>query len=174
MEWINRYIDQPLLDGAANWLRAWHIYSGQPPERLEPTWHLAVLLFLFIAAEHFLHGSGFLVSAAALIMLALPSVWKLYLSMRKADTYGRREYARLRTHAFARRETEWSVRMTVLFMSASLPFFAGSGDSVGAYFLFGASIWFVLTAPVKFYLQAAEPPEPNEGDRSFQHAVGFG
>ncbi|WP_104826864.1 hypothetical protein [Rhizobium sp. NXC24] len=174
MEWINRYIDQPLLDGAANWLRAWHIYSGQPPERLEPTWHLAVLLFLLIAAEHFLHGSGFLVSAAALIMLALPSVWKLHLSMRKADTYGRREYARLRTHAFARRETEWSVRMTVLFMSASLPFFAGSGDSVGAYFLFGASIWFVLTAPVKFYLQAAEPPEPNEGDRSFQHAVGFG
>ena len=174
MEWINRHIDQPLLDGAANWLRTWHIYSGQPPERLEPTWHLAVLLLLLIAAGHFLHGMGLLVSVSALIMLAFPSLWKLLCSMRKADTYGRREYARLRTHAFARREAEWSVRMTVLFMSASLPFFIGSGDSVGACFLFGATIWFVLTAPVKFYLQAAEPPEPDEGDRSFQHAFEFG
>ena len=174
MEWINRYIDQPLLDGAANWLRTWHLYSGQPPERLEPTWHLAVLSVLLIAAEHFLHGSGLLLSASALIMLALPSAWKLLFSMRKTDTYGRREYTLLRTYAFARRETEWSVRMTVLFVSASLPFFAGSDDSTGACFLFGASIWFVLTAPVKFYLQAAEPPEPNEGDRSFQRAVEFG
>jgi hypothetical protein len=174
MEWINRYIDQPLLDGAANWLRTWHLYSGQPPERLEPTWHLAVLSVLLIAAQYFLQGSGLLLSASALIMLALPSVWKLLFSMRKTDTYGRREYTVLRTYAFARRETEWSVRMTVLFVSASLPFFAGSDDSTGACFLFGASIWFVLTAPVKFYLQAAEPPEPSEGDRSFQRAVEFG
>ena len=174
MEWINRYIDRPLLDGAANWLRTWHIYSGQPPERLEPTWHLAVLSLLLIAAEHFLRGSGFVFSVSALIMLALPSAWKLLFSMKKTDAYGRREYALLRTHALARREAEWSVRMTVLFLSAGLPFFAGSADSASACFVFGASIWFVLTAPVKFYLQAAEPPEPNEGDRSFQHTVEFG
>ncbi|AYG63287.1 hypothetical protein QD460_16875 [Rhizobium jaguaris] len=174
MEWINRYIDQPLLDGAATGLRTWHIVSGQPPERLEPTWHVAVLSLLLIAAEHFLRGSELMLSASALIMLAVPSVWKLLFSMRKTDTYGRREYALLRTYAFAKREAEWSVRMTVLFLSASLPFFAGSADTTVACFVFGASIWFVLTAPVKFYLQAAEPPEPNEGDRSFRHGFEFG
>ncbi|MDL2398016.1 hypothetical protein [Rhizobium mayense] len=174
MEWINRYIDQPLLDGAANWLRTWHTFSRQPPERLEPTWHLAVLSSLLIAAEHCLQGSEFILSISVLIMLALPSAWKLLFSKKKTDTYGRREYALLRTAAFARREAEWSVRMTVLILSAGLPFFTGSADATGAFFVFGASIWFVLTAPVKFYLQAAEPPEPNEGDRSFQRGVQFG
>jgi hypothetical protein len=174
MEWINSYIDRPLLDGAANGLRAWHIRSGQHPERLEPTWHLAVLSLLLIAAAHFLSDFRLVLCASSLAMLALPSVWKLVSSLRTTNTYGRREYALHRTRALTKREAEWSVRMTVLFVSASLPFFASTDDSAGMFFLLGASLWFVLTVPVKFYLQAAEPPEPDEDDRSFQRAVGFG
>jgi len=174
MEWINSYIDRPLLDGAASGLRAWHIRFGQHPERLEPTWHLAVLSLLLIAAAHFLHDSGLVLCASAVAMLALPSVWKLVSSFRVANIYSRREYALHRTRAFTKREAEWSVRMTVLFVSASLPFFAGTADPTGMFFLLGASLWFVLTVPAKFYLQAAEPPEPDEDDRLFQRAVGFG
>jgi hypothetical protein len=174
LDWINSYIDRPLLDGAANGLRAWHIRFGQHPERLEPTWHLVVLSFLLIAAAHVLRDSGLVLCASALAMLALPPVWKLVRSLRMANPYGQREYALYRTQAFTKREAEWSVRMTVLFMSVALPFFAGTGDPSGMFFLTGASLWFVLTVPVKFYLEAAEPPEPGEDDRSFQRGIEFG
>ena len=175
MDWISRNIDQPLLNGAAGSLRAWHSLTRKPPQWLEPTWHLAVLSLLVIAAGHFLHGRPLLLSIAALILLALPSVWKLLsAAMKGGHNYGAREYKSLSARAIAKREGEWSLRLTVLVMSAGLPFFALPGDPTGAIFMLGGSFWFVLTAPVKFYLDAAEPPEPDEGDTAFQAALRFG
>ena len=40
--------------------------------------------------------------------------------------------------------------------------------------MLGASVWFVLTGPLKAYLEAAEPPEPNEGDRMYNGVFHFG
>lgn len=175
VDWINRYIDEPLLDGAANLLRVWHIYTKQPPERLEPLWNLAVLSFLLVASGHMLTGYAFMLCFAALVMLALPSLWKLLLSTKSgAEAYGSREYKSLRARAIAKRDAEWSVRMTVLFAAAALPFLARTDDPVGASFMMGASLWFVLTAPFKIYIEAAEPPKPDEGDRSFKESFQFG
>ncbi|MBY5420680.1 hypothetical protein [Rhizobium leguminosarum] len=168
MDWINRYIDQPLLHGAAGLLRSWHLRTRQPPELLEPTWNLVVLSFLLIASGQFMAGRTFTLSVAALVMLALPSARKLLSAVKAGQGgYGAREYKSLRARAIAKREAEWSVRIIVLFASACLPFIARIDDPVGAYFMLGASIWFVLTGPLKAYLDAAEPPEPNEGDRTY-------
>ncbi|RUM00829.1 hypothetical protein [Rhizobium chutanense] len=175
MDWINRYIDQPLLHGAAGLLRGWHIRTRQPPELLEPTWNLAVLSVLLIASGQVMAGRPLALSIAALIMLALPSARKLLSAMKAAGGgYGAREYKSLRARAIAKREAEWSVRLIVLFSSACLPFIARIDDPVGACFMLGASVWFVLTGPLKAYLDAAEPPEPNEGDRTYSGAFHFG
>jgi hypothetical protein len=169
MDWINRYIDEPLLSGAARTLRAWHAYTAQHPERLEPVWNLATLSLLAIASRYSLSGWPLVLSLAALLMLALPSVWKLVSSARTgAGGYDARRYKSLRARAISKREAEWSLRMTVLFVSAGLPFVTRIDDPVGAAFMGGACMWFVLTAPVKFYLEAAEPPTPDQGDRSPQ------
>lgn len=175
MDWINRYIDQPLLNGAAGLLRSWHIRTRQPPELLEPTWNLAVLSLLLIASGQVMAGKPFALSVVALIMLALPSARKL-LSVVKAgkNVYGAREYKSLRARAVTKRDAEWSVRIIVLFAAACLPFVTRIDDPVGASFMLGASVWFVLTGPLKAYLDAAEPPEPNEGDQMYSGAFQFG
>ncbi|NKK55318.1 hypothetical protein GFM44_05030 [Rhizobium leguminosarum bv. viciae] len=175
MDWINRYIDQPLLHGAAGLLRGWHLRTRQPPELLEPTWNLVVLSFLLIAGEQVMAGKTLALSVAALVMLALPSARKLLSAANtRGGGYGAREYKSLRARAIAKREAEWSVRMIVLFASACLPFIAHIDDPIGAYFMLGASIWFALTGPLKTYLDAAEPPEPNEGDRMYSGVFHFG
>ncbi|WP_183916958.1 hypothetical protein [Rhizobium lentis] len=175
MDWINRYIDQPLLHGAAGLLRSWHIRTRQPPELLEPTWNLVVLSFLLVASGQVMAGRPFALSVTALVMLALPSARKL-LSAAKArgSAYGAREYKSLRARAVAKREAEWSVRIIVLSSSACLPFIARIDDPTGACFMLGASVWFVLTGPLKTYLDAAEPPEPTEGDRTYSGVFHFG
>ncbi|OWV87864.1 hypothetical protein ATY78_04830 [Rhizobium sp. R635] len=175
MDWINRYIDQPLLNGAAGLLRNWHVRTRQPPELLEPMWNLAVLSFLLIASAQVMAGKPFALSAAALIMLALPSARKLFSAVKTGNSaYGAREYKSLRARAVTKREAEWSVRLIVLFASACLPFVARIDDPVGSFFMLGASVWFVLTGPLKAYLEAAEPPEPNEGDRMYNGVFHFG
>jgi hypothetical protein len=175
MNWINRYIDHPLLDGAAGSLRTWHIYTGQAPERLEPVWNITVLSALLVSSGRFLEGRALMLSVAALILLALPSVWRLVsASIRGKQSYGAREYKVLRARAIFNREAQWALRVTVLFAAACLPFLAHSSDPVGAAFMLGASLWFVLTAPAKFYLDAAEPPVPNDGDRTFRANLQFG
>ncbi|MDC7746142.1 MULTISPECIES: hypothetical protein [Rhizobium] len=175
MDWINRYIDQPLLHGAAGLLRGWHIRTRQPPELLEPTWNLVVLSFLLILSGQVMAGKPFALSITALVMLALPSARKLLSAVKAGGGgYGAREYKSLRARAIAKREAEWSVRIIVLFASACLPFIARIDDPVGAYFMLGASIWFVLTGPLKAYLDAAEPPEPNEGDQMYNGVLHFG
>ncbi|PDT34319.1 hypothetical protein CO671_20900 [Rhizobium sp. M10] len=175
MDWINRYIDQPLLHGAAGLLRSWHIRTRQPPELLEPTWNLVVLSFLLVASGQVMAGRPFALSVAALVMLALPSARKLVSAVKaRGSAYGAREYKSLRARAVAKREAEWSVRIIVLFSSACLPFIARIDDPVGACFMLGASVWFVLTGPLKTYLDAAEPPEPTEGDRMYSGVFHFG
>lgn len=62
----------------------------------------------------------------------------------------------------------------MLLSSACLPFIARIDDPVGACFMLGASVWFVLTGPLKTYLDAAEPPEPREGDRMYSGVFHFG
>ncbi|WP_237358360.1 MULTISPECIES: hypothetical protein [unclassified Rhizobium] len=175
MDWINRHIDQPLLNGAAGLLRQWHIRTRQSPELLEPTWNLVVLSFLLIASGQVMAGKPFALSIAALIMLALPSAKKLLSAVKAGGSaYGAREYKSSRARAVAKREAEWSVRIIVLFSSACLPFIARIDDPVGACFMLGASVWFVLTGPLKTYLDAAEPPEPTEGDRMYSGVFHFG
>lgn len=175
MDWINRYIDQPLLHGAAGLLRSWHIRTRQPPELLEPVWNLAVLAFLLIASGQVMTGKPFALSVVALVMLALPSARKLLSAIKAGQsTYGAREYKSLRARAIAKREAEWSVRIVVLFAAACLPFIGRIDDPVGACFMLGASVWFVLTGPLKAYLDAAEPPEPTEGDRMYNGVFHFG
>ena len=107
-------------------------------------------------------------------MLALPSVWKLISASRhgKRD-YGAREYKALRAKAISNRETQWTLRLMVLVAAACLPFFARVDDPIGAAFMLGASLWFVLTAPAKFYLDAAEPPVPDDGDHVFGRDLQF-
>ncbi len=173
MHWINRYIDQPLLDGAARFLRAWHIRTGLSPERLEPLWNIAVTGLLIFAASRFLAGPALLLCYGGLVMLALPSAWTLFTG-RDADGYDVAAYKRLRTKAFVKREAEWAVRLAILFTAACLPFVTRSSDPSAACFMIGASLWFVLTGPARSYLAAAEPPMPRDGDRSFKADLQFG
>jgi hypothetical protein len=175
MDWINRYIDHPLLDGAAAFLRNWHVLTKQPPERLEPAWNLAVLSGLLVASGHFLDGQILLLAAGAIVLLALPSGWKLLsLGKRARSGYGAREYKTLRARAILNRDAQWALRLIVLFSAACLPFLAHAVDASGASFMLGASLWFVLTAPAKVYLDAAEPPMPDDGDRAFKGNFQFG
>lgn len=174
MHWINRYIDQPLLDGAASSLRIWHILTGLSPERLEPLWNIAVTGLLFFAAGHFLSGQLLLLCYGGLVMLVLPAAWTLLASGRNVDGYDVAAYKKLRTRAFMKREAEWAVRLAILFTAACLPFITHSDDLSGAYFMIGASLWFVLTGPPRSYLAAAEPPMPRDGDRSFKSNLQFG
>lgn len=173
MHWINRYIDQPLLDGAASSLRAWHIRTGLSPERLEPLWNIAVTGLLLFAASYFLVGSTLLLCYGGLVMLALPSAWTLFTG-RNTGGYDVVTYKKLRTRAFMKREAEWAVRLAILFTAICLPFVSRSDDPTAAYFMIGASLWFVLTGPARSYLAAAEPPMPRDGDRSFKTDLQFG
>lgn len=175
MNWINRFIDQPLLEAAARLLRQWHIRTGQAPERLEPVWNLAVLALLALACAHGLSGRAALLGFGALAMLALPSLRKLFtLSRNKNRQYDAREYKAMRSRAHLKREAEWALRMTLLFAAAALPFLHRLADADGAAFMLGASLWFVLTGPLRAYLDAAEPPAPHNGDRSVQGSFQFG
>ncbi|MBB3590024.1 hypothetical protein FHX08_000368 [Rhizobium sp. BK529] len=173
MHWINRYIDQPLLDGAASFLRAWHIRTGLSPERLEPIWNIVVTGLLVVAASHFLAGSALLLCYGGIVMLALPSAWSLF-NGRDADSYDVVAYKRLRTKAFLKREAEWAVRLAILFTAICLPFITRSDDPPVTYFMIGACLWFVLTGPARSYLAAAEPPMPRDGDWSFKTDLQFG
>jgi len=173
MHWINRYIDQPLLDGAASSLRAWHSRTGLSPERLEPLWNIAVTGLLLFAAGHFLSGPALLLCYGGLVMLTLPSVWMLFTSGRDVAGYDVAAYKKLRTRAFMKREAEWAVRLAILFTAICLPFVSRSDDPTAAYFMIGASLWFVLTGPARSYLAAAEPPMPRDGDPSFKADLQF-
>lgn len=173
MHWINHYIDQPLLDGAARSLRAWHIRTGLSPERLEPLWNIAVTGFLFFVAGYFLSGPALVLCYGGLAMLTLPSAWILFTSSRNRNGYNVAAYRKLRTRAFMKREAEWAVRLAILFTAICLPFVSRSDDPTTAYFMIGASLWFVLTGPARSYLAAAEPPMPRDGDPSFKSNFQF-
>ncbi|MDE1994525.1 MAG: hypothetical protein KGI75_18620 [Rhizobiaceae bacterium] len=175
MNWINRYIDHPLLDGAAASLRKWHAYTGLRPAGLEPAWNILVLFFVLVMSGRFLQGYALILSVAAIIMLALPSAARLVSELwGDGKTYGAREYKALRARALSNRETQWTLRLMVLIAAACLPFFAHITDPTGAAFMLGASLWFVLTVPFKVYLDAAEPPTPGSGDRAFRGQIQFG
>lgn len=176
MNWINRYVDHPILEGAASALRLWHTHTRQTPDQLEPVWNIAVLSGLLIASSHFLGGRALALGIATLLLLALPSIRKFVLaSMGAGKTYGAREYKMLRARAISNREGQWSLRLMVLVAASCLPFLAHTDDPTGAAFMLGASLWFVLTAPAKFYLDAAEPPVPSDGDKAaFDQGFRFG
>ncbi|MDM9625486.1 hypothetical protein QTL95_06245 [Rhizobium sp. S152] len=171
MNWINRYVDEPLLQGAAMLLRRWHVLTGQRPDTLEPVWNLISATFLMIATLFFMQGELLLLCQGALLALALPSAWQL-LKRGEGGPYGVSDYKALRASAIGKRENEWALRMAVVVGSALLPFAHASDDSVTASFMLGASLWFALIAPLRFYLGAAEPPAPHEGDRFTRAALG--
>jgi hypothetical protein len=167
MEFINRYVDQPLLQGASMSLRAWHVRTRQSPAKLEPIWNLGVVLVLLAASCQFLAGGALVLGVGALSMLSLPSAWKL-VSGRAKQTYDVRTYRALAALAIKKRDAEWSVRLMILLISICMPVLVATDDPAGRWFLLGASLWFVLTAPVRTYLEAAEPPQPSDGERSFR------
>ncbi|WP_168879022.1 hypothetical protein [Rhizobium sp. P28RR-XV] len=164
MEFITRYVDQPLLDCGAMALRTWHEHTRQSPQKLVPFWTLFVILLLLSATSLFLAGTAYKLTSAALLMLSLPSVQMLTLG-RTARTYDIRAYRALATVAIRKRETEWAVRLTVLFTSVVFPFCIHVDDQTTAFFLIGASLWFALIVPARLYLDAAEPPPPADDGR---------
>jgi len=163
MEFINRLIDQPMLQGASRVLQIWHERSRRSPEELTPLWSLFVISCLVALSWWYLPGSAGLLAAGTLAMLSFPHAWKLLTRPERAD-YDARAYRALAALAMRRRETEWAVRVLVLVISACLPMLARSGDHVGELFVVGAGLWFVLTVPANAYLAAAEPPRPRDGD----------
>ncbi|MDM9623026.1 MULTISPECIES: hypothetical protein [unclassified Rhizobium] len=163
MEFINRFVDQPMLQGASWILQVWHRRSGRSPDALSPVWNLVVISFLLGVNWRFMIGTPGLLTFGALVMLSLPSVLTL-LSKRDCGQYDARSYRAMATVAIRKRETEWVVRVLVLLISACLPMLAGGGDEVGKVFVLGAGLWFALTVPASAYLAAAEPPKPNDGD----------
>jgi len=172
MNWINRYIDEPLLHGAATVMKLWHGHTGQRPDLLEPVWNLLSIAFLLIAAIQCLAGEALWLSEAALVMLALPSVLKLYKASAASADYDLKDYKALRAAALQKRENEWALRLAVLVGALVLPLAKPVDDVTSAYFMLGACLWFSLTAPARFYLNAAEPPAPDEGDRLVRPALG--
>lgn len=164
MEFINRYVDQPLLQYGAMALRAWHAYTRQSPRKLAPFWNLFVILLLLSASGVFLAGGVYKLTVGALVMLSVPSLWLLVFG-RSIGTYNIRAYRALATIAIRKRETEWAVRLTVLFVSAIFPFCIHVDDGTAALFLHGAALWFALIVPTGMYLEAAEPPPPSDGNR---------
>jgi len=163
MDFINRFIDQPMLHGASRAMQIWHERSGRSPDELGPVWDLLVILCLAGLSCWLLSGTGWLLSASTLILLSLRPAWAL-LAKPTHGTYDARAYRARAAMAISKRETEWSVRMLVLLISACLPMLARAGDHVGDIFVLGAGIWFVLTVPANAYLAAAEPPKPRDGD----------
>ncbi|WP_337267351.1 hypothetical protein [Oryzifoliimicrobium ureilyticus] len=174
MDLLNRYIDRPLLDAASKLLNAWHNVSGLAPSRLEPVWNIAVLLLMLVGSFHALEGQMLALCVGALTLLVAPSILKLWMLSAKPAAYDVREYRARMQRALAKREGEWAMRLTVLVVAAVLPFFSPmKGDVDAAWFMFGASLWFVLTAPISFYLEAAEPPKPRDGDPMFNSKMLF-
>lgn len=172
MNWINRYVDEPLLQGAARLLKSWHGLTGQRPDALDPVWNLAAAVFLMIAGMIFMQGEVLMLCQGGLIALALPSAWRLVKLSAANANYSVHDYKALRALALSKRENEWALRMAVVVGAAFLPFTHMAGDSVTASFMLGASVWFALIAPLRFYLAAAEPPTPDEGDRFVRSALG--
>jgi hypothetical protein len=172
MNWINRYVDEPLLQGAATVLKVWHTRTGQRPDALEPVWHLLVIGFLMVASLQCLTGPILLLSQGALAMLVLPSAGHLLRSNASGTRYDAKDFKALRASAIDKRDNEWALRMAVLAGSAVLPLAHPSGDADATLFMLGASLWFALTAPLRFYLNAAEPPAPDKGDRLPRAAFG--
>jgi hypothetical protein len=172
MNWINRYIDEPLLQGAGTVLKVWHNRTGQRPDTLEPVWHVLVIGFLMAVSFQCLTGPILLLSQGALAMLVLPSVRHLLRSHVSGASYDARDFKALRASAIDKRNNEWALRMAVLVGSVILPLAHPAGDADGTLFMLGASVWFALTAPIRFYLNAAEPPAPDEGDRLSRAAFG--
>jgi hypothetical protein len=172
MNWITRYVDEPLLQGAAALLKRWHQLTGQRPDMLEPVWHVLAVSVLMIASLQFLTGPALLLSQGALIMLAVPSALRLMQRSPVNSTYSLNDYKTMRAAAIDKRENEWALRMAVLVGSATLPLAHPVDDMMGTYFMLGASLWFASTAPLRFYLSAAEPPAPGVGDRFSRRALG--
>lgn len=175
MELLNRYIDRPLLDAASKLLNSWHRLSGLAPARLEPLWSITVLLLMFAGSLHVLHGEVLVLCIGGIGLLLIPSAFKLVAPSTETGTYGVHEYRLRMKRALVKREGEWAMRLTILVVAALLPFFSSAHeDPQAAWFMFGASLWFVLTAPVGFYLEAAEPPKPRDGDPMFEARMQFG
>lgn len=163
MEFLNRYIDRPLLRGGSAAMQLWHRQTGHSPQTLCPSWNLIVILALLSASALFLSGPIYVFALGTLLMLSLPSLRLLALG-RTGQNYDMRSYRALVATATRKRETEWAIRLTVLLTAAIFPFCVSAGDETTSSFLLGASLWFVLTAPAKMYLDAAEPPPPgNDG-----------
>ncbi len=163
MEFLNRYIDRPLLGGGSAAMRLWHKRTGHSPQTLSPLWNLVVILALLSASGLFLNGPIYDFALGTLFMLSVPSL-RLLARGRAGRNYDIRSYRALAAAATHKREAEWAIRLTVLLTATVFPFCVGGVDPTANLFLLGASLWFVLTAPVKMYLDAAEPPPPDNGD----------
>ncbi len=147
------------------WL--WHGQTGHSPRTLAPLWHISVILALTAVAGLFLAGPVYYFALGTLMLLAVPSA-RVLVSKEARRNYDVRCYRGLAAMAARKRDAEWAIRLTVLFTSAALPFCIHVDDQTARFFLFGASLWFVLTAPVKLYLDAAEPPPPDSGSEMTQ------
>jgi hypothetical protein len=164
MEFLNRYIDLPLLRGGSAAMRLWHKHTGNSPQTLSPLWSLIVILGLMAASSLLLNGPIHALAVGTLFMLSVPSM-RLLVPRRVEGNYDVRSYQALAAAATRKRENEWATRLTVLFTAVLFPFCVSAGDEAAGAFLLGASLWFVLTAPVKMYLDAAEPPPPDAGSK---------
>lgn len=162
MELLNQYIDRPLLRLGSKAMWLWHGQTGHSPRKLAPLCNVSVILALTAAARLFLEGPSYGFALGTLLMLALPSL-RLLLFGEGMRNYDMRSYRALAAVAAHKRDAEWVIRLTVLFTSAVLPFCVYAADEAAGLFLLGASLWFVLTAPAKLYLDAAEPPPPESG-----------
>lgn len=139
---------------------------------LEPVWHVLTLSVLMIAGLNFFSGPVLVLNQVALVMLAIPSALRLLRTSFSSTAYGPKDYKAMRATAIDKRENEWALRMAVLVGAATLPLTCPVDDQIGTYFMLGACLWFAATAPLRFYLNAAEPPEPTEGDRFARPAFG--
>ena len=164
MEFLNRYIDLPLLRGGSAAMRLWHKQTGLSPQTLSPSWSLIVVLALMAASGLLLNGPIYAFAIGTLFMLSVPSL-RFLMPGRMGRNYDIRSYQALAATATRKRESEWATRLTVLLTAVIFPFCFYAGDEAAGTFLLGASLWFVLTAPVKMYLDAAEPPPPDAGGK---------
>ena len=143
MEFLNRYIDRPLLRGGSAAMLLWHRQTGHSPQKLSPLWNIIVILALLSASGLFLSGPIYVFGLGALLMLSLPSLRLLALG-RVERIYDMRSYRTLAATATRKRETEWAIRLTVLLTAVIFPFCVSAGDE-------GAG---------SFLLDASEPPPP--------------
>lgn len=163
MEFLNRYIDRPLLRGGSAVMQLWHKQTGHSPQKLSLCGTSPSFL-PFCRQVASLSGPIYVFGLGTLLMLSLPSLRQLILG-RVGRIYDMRSYQALAVTATRKRETEWAVRLTVLLTAVIFPFCVSAGDEAASSFLLGASLWFVLTAPAKMYLDAAEPPPPGNGGK---------